>query len=78
MRTFLLLIVLLILIAIALVYFGVINIHSTGNSVSIETQNVDIGTQTRNVEVPVVRMENRQVEVPTVGVANDAQPANAQ
>ena len=78
MRAFLLLIVLLILIAIGLVYFGVITVRSQDNAVTVQTHDVEVGTTTRNVQVPVVRMENRQVEVPSVGVSNEAAPANTQ
>jgi ABC-type phosphate transport system auxiliary subunit len=79
MRTFLLLIVLLILIAIGLVYFGFVNIHNQGNGVTVETSDVRMGTTVQNVQVPVVRMENRQVEVPSVAVTNDQPaPANTQ
>jgi hypothetical protein len=78
MRAFLLLIVLLILIAIGLVYFGVVTVRGQDNAVTLETHDVEVGTATRNVEVPVVRMENRQVAVPSVGVENQAASANAQ
>jgi len=76
MRTILLLIVLLIAIGIALVYFGGINLRQNGNGVTVETKDVQVGTETRNVQVPVVKMETRQVEVPSVGVENSQ--ANAQ
>lgn len=78
LRTLLLFIVLLIVIVIALVALGVVNLRQDGNGVSIETSDVEVGTTTKNVQIPVVRMENRQVEVPSVGVQNDAQPVNAQ
>ena len=52
LRTFLLLIALLIVIGIALVYTGVIDIGRNSNgSVTIETQDVEVGTTTRNVQV---------------------------
>ncbi|HWT12054.1 MAG TPA: hypothetical protein VN231_04815 [Allosphingosinicella sp.] len=78
LRTLLLFIVLLIVIVIALVALGVVNLRQDGNGVSIQTSDVEVGTTVRNVQIPVVRMENRQVEVPSVGVENEAQPANAQ
>ena len=78
MRAFLLLIALLILVAIGLVYFGVITVRSQDNAVTLQTRDVEVGTTTRNVQVPVVRMENRQVAVPSVGVANQTAPANSQ
>ena len=45
-------------------------------SVTVETKDVQVGTQTRNVQVPVVKMETRQLPVPSVGVENSQ--ANAQ
>ena len=76
MRTILLVIALLIVIAMALVWTGVINLNRNANgSVSIETKNVEIGTTKANVQVPMVRTETRQVDVPSVTVGN---AANAQ
>jgi len=76
LRTLLLFIALLIVIGIALVAFGVVNLRQEGSGVAIETRDVEVGTTVRNVQVPVVRIENRQVEVPSVGVENAT--ANAQ
>jgi preprotein translocase subunit SecF len=77
LRTLLLLIALLIVIGIALVYTGVVNLRQDSNgSVSIETQDVEVGTTKANVQVPVVKMETRQVDVPSVGVQGNE--ANAQ
>ena len=73
LRTLLLLIALLIVIGIALVAFGVVNLNREGGGVSIETKDVEVGTTTTNVQVPVVKMETRQVEVPSVGVEQNAQ-----
>ena len=73
MRTILLVIALLILIVLALVWTGVINLNRNANgSVSIETKNVEIGTTKANVQVPTVRTETRQVDVPSVTVGNTA------
>ena len=77
LRTLMLLIVLVILIAIALVATGVVNLRQDGNGVSLETRDLEMGTTTTNVQVPVVRMENRQVEVPIVQV-EQGNEANAQ
>jgi len=77
LRTLLLLIALLLVIGIALVALGVVNLNRDGGGVSIETKDVEVGTTTRNVQVPVVKMETRQVEVPSVGVEQNAQ-ANVQ
>ena len=73
MRTILLVVALLIVIAMALVWTGVINLNRNANgSVSIETKNVEIGTTKANVQVPTVRTETRQVDVPRVTVGNTA------
>ena len=78
LRTLLLLIALIIVIGIALVGFGVINLNrNTNGAVTIETRDVEVGTTTANVQVPAVRMENRQVELPKVSVDNSSQ-VNAQ
>ena len=72
LRTLLLFIALLIVLGIALVAFGVINLtRGSDGSLSIETQDVKVGTTPANVQVPVLRMENRQVDVPSVGVENE-------
>jgi hypothetical protein len=77
LRTFLLLVALLIVIGIALVSTGVVNLRQDSNgSVSIETKDVEVGTTKANVQVPVVKMETRQVDVPSVGVTGNE--ANAQ
>jgi hypothetical protein len=79
LRTLLLLIALVVLIGIALVGFGVINLNRSDNgAVTIETRDVEVGTTTANVQVPAVRMENRQVEVPAVRVEDLNQQTNAQ
>jgi preprotein translocase subunit SecF len=71
MRTILLVIALLIVIVMALVWTGMINLnHNANGSVSIQTKDVQVGTTQANVQVPVVRTETRQVEVPSVAVSN--------
>ena len=71
LRTLLLLIALLVVIGIALVMSGYVNLNqSSDGSVSIQTKDVEMGTTTTNVQVPVVRMETRQVETPSVSVTN--------
>ena len=78
LRILLLLLVLLVLIGIGLVATGVINLtRSSDGAVTIETRDVEVGTTAANVQMPVVRMENREVQVPSVGV-EDNQQANAQ
>ncbi len=71
LRTLLLLIALLVVIGIALVASGYVNLsQSSDGSVSIQTKDTVVGTTTTNVQVPVVRMETRQVETPSVSVTN--------
>ena len=71
LRTLLLLIAFVVVIAMALIWTGYINLnrHSDG-TVSIDAKSVEVGTTTTNVQVPVVRTETRQVEVPNVAVTN--------
>ena len=77
LRTLLLIVALLILIGIALVGFGAINLSRDSNgTVQIETKDVEVGTTETNVQVPVIRMENRTVEVPSVGVEDDVATNN--
>ncbi len=79
LRTLMLLIALLIVIGIALVAIDVINLNrSRDGGVTIETRDVDVGTTSTNVQLPVVRMENRTLEVPSVGVDGENQQVNAQ
>jgi len=60
LRTILLLIALLIVIGIALIYTGAINIgRGTDGSVTIETQDVTVGTKNVSVEVPTVSVDNQ-------------------
>ena len=78
LRTLLLIIALLVLIGIALVGFGAINLRQgSDGTVEIETKDVEVGKTVANIQVPVVRMENRQVEVPIVQV-EQGNEANAQ
>jgi hypothetical protein len=70
-RTLLLLIAFVVVIVVALVYTGYINLNRNADgSVSIQTKDVQVGTTTANVQVPVVKTETRQVEVPSVAVTN--------
>jgi hypothetical protein len=71
MRTILLLIAFVVLIVMALVWTGYVNLNRHDNgSVSIDAKSVEVGTTSTNVQVPVVKMETRQVEVPSVAVTN--------
>ena len=71
LRTLLLLIAFVVVIAIALIYTGVVNLNQNSNgSVSIDTRSVEVGTTKANVQVPVVGTETRQVDVPHVCMSN--------
>jgi hypothetical protein len=79
LRTLLLLIALVVLIVIALIATGYLNLQREADGgMTLRTRDVEVGTSTTNVQVPVVRMENRQVEVPSVGLEEDEAQANAQ
>ena len=79
LRILLLLIALLVLLAIGLVALGVINLNpGSDGGVTIQTRDVEVGTTEKNVQLPVVRLENRKVEVPSVGVEDGNQQVNAQ
>ncbi len=69
LRTLLIFIILLIVIAIALVGTGIINLRQNEQGgVSLRTSDVDVGSGTTNVKVPVIRLEERQMEVPRVAI----------
>jgi hypothetical protein len=71
LRTLLLVVALVIIVGIVLVATHVINLSQDANgTVTLKTNDVSVGTTTANVQVPVVRMENREVSVPAVSVAN--------
>ena len=71
LRTLLLLVALLVVIGMALIWSGAVNLRQgSDGTVSIETKDVEVGTTTTTVEVPVVKTETRQVEVPSVSVEN--------
>lgn len=72
-RTILLILVVLVLLAIVLVWSGMVNLQQTeGGGLQVETRDVEVGTTVRNAQVPVLRMEERQVEVPSIGVRDTA------
>jgi uncharacterized membrane protein YqiK len=81
-RMILLILVVLVLLAIGLVWSGLVNLRQTDSGgLQIKTGDVEVGTTVRNTQVPVLRMEERQVEVPSIGVRTGAAEnvqANAQ
>jgi hypothetical protein len=67
----LLLVALVVIAGIALVATGVIQLNrDAGGNVTVTANPVTVGTENRTVQVPVVRMEERQVQTPTVSVGN--------
>ena len=78
LRTLLLLIVLVIAIAIALVMTGTINLRQQGNSISLETRDIEVGTTPANVQLPTIRIENREVGIPSITVSDDNAQAPAE
>jgi hypothetical protein len=77
LRTLLLIVALLVIIGIVLVATGVIHLNRDANgNVTVTANPVTVGTQNTVVQVPVVTMENRTVQTPTVSVGNGQ--ANAQ
>jgi hypothetical protein len=71
LRTILLLIALVILVGIVLVATNVVDLRRESNgALTVKTNDVTVGTTTRNVTMPVVKTEERQVEVPSISVAN--------
>ena len=76
LRTLLLFIAFLIVLVIALVGFGVINLRQGQDGVAIETRDVEHSTEPVNLEEPVVTTENRTLEVPSLQVTDTNQQAN--
>ena len=73
LRTLLLVVAFVVVIGIALIALGVVSLNrGSDGTVTLETKDVEVGTTTTNVSVPVVRTEERQVEVPSIGVANES------
>ena len=79
LRTLLILIALIVLIVIGLVATGYLNLQrEPDGGMTLRTRDVEMGTGTANVQVPVIRMENRQVSVPEVGLEDENAQGNAQ
>lgn len=72
LRLLLMVLALIVLLAVVLVWLGVINIPPGGNRV--EVQPVNVSLETRNVALPVPVVERPGEAAP----ANQAQPAPAQ
>ena len=81
LRAILLLIALAILVVIALAYTGVISLNQTQQGQAprfqVDVKDIDVGPTTRNVQVPAVEMQTKQIEVPSVSVGGTEQGNNA-
>jgi cytochrome oxidase Cu insertion factor (SCO1/SenC/PrrC family) len=75
------LVALLILLLIAAVWLGLVDLNQTQNAQApkfeVKVNPVQVGTTTANVQTPTVEMKTRQVEVPSVTVGGGEQ-ANQQ
>ncbi len=81
LRALLLIVALIILLVIGAVWLGLVDLNQTQNAQApkfeVKVNPVTVGTTTANVQVPVVKTETRQVEVPGVTVGGQEQ-ANQQ
>jgi hypothetical protein len=69
MRVLLTLLILIVLVLIILVATGIVNLRQTPDgTIAVDTREVEVGTTTRQVEVPVIGVRDRQPA--------DAQPAD--
>ncbi|HEY0026899.1 MAG TPA: hypothetical protein VGC35_03420 [Allosphingosinicella sp.] len=80
LRTILLIVALLIILAIGAVATGLVDITPTPQTQSpglnVKINDVDIGTAPTNVQMPTVGTATRQVELPNVTIdKGNAQPA---
>lgn len=78
LRVLLILVLLAILAAIGLFATGYLNIDQTREAraptldagqtpaFNVDVRPVEVNTVTRNVQVPIVEMETRQIQVPTI------------
>jgi Flp pilus assembly protein CpaB len=83
MRLILSILVLLVLAAIVAVWLGVIDLNQTQQAKApaisagqapayeVKVNPLNVGTTTTNVQVPVVEMQTKQVEVPTITTGSD-------
>ena len=71
LRTLLLIVALILIIGIVLVATGVVHLNRDANGNVTATVNpVTMGTENKTVKMPVVRMEDRTVQTPTLTVGN--------
>jgi cytochrome oxidase Cu insertion factor (SCO1/SenC/PrrC family) len=75
MRALLMLLALAILVAIVLVFTGVLSLRQTQSAQApkfdLSVKQVEVGTTTKNVQVPAMEMKTKQVEVPSISVGGN-------
>ncbi|HEY1605387.1 MAG TPA: hypothetical protein VGF77_07285 [Allosphingosinicella sp.] len=82
LRALLLLIAIALIALLVLTYTGVISLAQTqpaqAPKFAVTVKPVEVGTTTKNVQMPAVEMKNQQVEVPTIRVGDANQQAAQQ
>ena len=77
LRALLLIVALVIVVAIALLGTGIVDLQQTQGAqapkVQVKVNPLEVGTTTANVQVPTVGTTTKQVEVPTVTVGGGNQ-----
>ncbi|MFL6845604.1 MAG: hypothetical protein ACJ8ER_12070 [Allosphingosinicella sp.] len=72
LRALLMIVALIIILLIGAVWLGLIDLSQTQNAQApkfeVKMNPPEVGTTTANVQVPVVKTETRQIEVPNVTV----------
>ncbi|HEX8580486.1 MAG TPA: hypothetical protein VF655_12955 [Allosphingosinicella sp.] len=82
LRAILLIVALLIVLAIAAVATGLVDITQTQQAqaprIDLKVNDVEVGTSPANVQVPTVGTTTRQIEVPSVSIDKGGETANGQ
>jgi hypothetical protein len=85
LRALLIVLLLVILVAIGLFATGYLNINQTREArapaieagqtpaFNVDVQPIEVNTVTKTVQVPVVEMQTKQIQVPTISTAHDAE-----
>ncbi|HEY0147841.1 MAG TPA: hypothetical protein VGB70_02440 [Allosphingosinicella sp.] len=82
LRAILLVVALLIVLAIVALKSGLVDVTQTQQAqaprLDVKVNDVDVGTQPANVQVPTVGTTTRQIEVPSVSIDKGEATGNAQ
>ena len=82
LRAILLIVALLIVLAIAAVATGLVDVTQTQQAqaprLDVKVNDVDVGTSPANIQVPTVGTTTRQIEVPSVSIDKGEAQGNAQ